>query len=82
LVIFIRTDSPLIVNSFSKKESDMDPKITSTSFGQIVIGKKVYEHDVLIDLEGNVKKRRNSAPLILYPERKRNISMKKGQNRL
>ncbi len=36
----------------------MKPKIQGTNFGSIMINGKTYEHDVLIRLDGRVKKRK------------------------
>ena len=36
----------------------MEPTIQSTEFGSITVGSEVYEHDVVIRLSGEVKKRK------------------------
>jgi hypothetical protein len=36
----------------------MGPTIDGTAFGSITIAGEVYEHDVVIRLSGNVKKRK------------------------
>jgi hypothetical protein len=34
------------------------PKIKETSFGSITVGKETYSHDVVIELDGGVRKRK------------------------
>jgi hypothetical protein len=41
-------------------------KIDSTEFGSITIGGKTYEHDVLIDLSGDVSKRKKKLSKKVY----------------
>jgi hypothetical protein len=36
----------------------MKPKIADTSFGSIKVGKHVFEHDIIIRLDGRVEKRK------------------------
>ncbi len=38
----------------------MKPHIDGTKFGAITVGGKVYDHDILIGLDGEVRKRRKS----------------------
>ncbi len=44
----------------------MKPKINNTEFGSITIDKKVYEHDVVIGLDGEVKKRKKKLSKEVY----------------
>lgn len=44
----------------------MKPEISGTSFGSITIGGARYEHDVLIRLGGEVKKRKKKLSKALY----------------
>ncbi len=44
----------------------MKPKIDGTSFGSITIAHEDYEHDVLIRLNGEVKKRKKKLSKALY----------------
>jgi len=44
----------------------MKPEIDGTSFGSITIGGAVIEHDVLIRLSGEVKKRRKKLSKAVY----------------
>ena len=44
----------------------MIPKIQRTSFGSITIGEQVYRHDVLIRLDGRVKKRKKKLSKAIY----------------
>lgn len=44
----------------------MIPKIQGTSFGSITVGKQVYPHDVLIRLNGQVKKRKKKLSKAIY----------------
>jgi hypothetical protein len=39
-------------------KKSMKPKITSTSFGSITFKNKNFEYDIIIDLDGEVKKRK------------------------
>jgi len=36
----------------------MKPKIKKTSFGSISVGKETFNHDIVIELDGTVRKRR------------------------
>ena len=48
----------------------MRPIIDSTEFGSITIGKTVSEHDVIIRLDGQVKKRKEyNIPVLLILNR-------------
>ena len=42
------------------------PEITRSSFGEITVGKKTYEHDVYIRADGEVKKRKKSIAKAAY----------------
>ena len=44
----------------------MIPKIKETRFGSITIGEQVYNHDVLIRLDGKVKKRKKKLSKAIY----------------
>jgi len=44
----------------------MKPKINSTSFGSITVKRKMFENDILIRLDGQVKKRRKKLSKKLY----------------
>jgi hypothetical protein len=44
----------------------MNPEINETSFGSITIDGKAYSHDVLIDLNGEVTKRKKKLSKELY----------------
>jgi hypothetical protein len=44
----------------------MIPKIQETSFGSITVGGRVYRHDVLIRLDGQVKKRKKKLSKAIY----------------
>ncbi len=44
----------------------MKPKIDGTSFGSITIAHEEYEHDVIIRLNGEVKKRKKKLSKALY----------------
>jgi hypothetical protein len=44
----------------------MNPKIDDTSFGSITIVKVEYDHDVIIRLNGEVKKRKKKLSKALY----------------
>ena len=44
----------------------MQPRIDRTQFGSITIDGKVYEHDVLIRLGGQVKKRKKKLSKAVY----------------
>jgi len=44
----------------------MKPKIDKTKFGSITIGKKKYEHDVIIRLDGRVEKRKKKLSKAIY----------------
>ncbi|MBD3314258.1 MAG: hypothetical protein GF344_00595, partial [Chitinivibrionales bacterium] len=44
----------------------MKPKIDGTTFGSIMISGKEYEHDVLIRLDGKVKKRKKKLSKSIY----------------
>ena len=44
----------------------MKPCIQETSFGSIKIDDKVYEHDVIIRLNGEVKKRKKKLSKVIY----------------
>ena len=46
----------------------MKPTINNTEFGSITIDKEVYDHDVIISLDGQVKKRKKE--LSIAPARK------------
>jgi len=40
------------------KDADMEPHIDGTEFGSITVGGETYDHDIVIRLSGNVKKRK------------------------
>jgi len=44
----------------------MKPKIDKTKFGSITIGKKKYEHDVIIRLDGGIEKRKKKLSKAIY----------------
>ncbi len=44
----------------------MKPKINGTSFGSITIDGELYEHDVMIRLDGKVKKRKKKLSKSVY----------------
>jgi hypothetical protein len=44
----------------------MIPKIQETSFGSITVGEQVYSHDVLIRLDGKIKKRKKKLSKAIY----------------
>ena len=44
----------------------MKPKIDDTSFGSITIAHEEYDHDVIIRLNGDVKKRKKKLSKALY----------------
>ena len=44
----------------------MKPKIKKTEFGYITVGGETYEHDVLIRLDGAVKKRKKKLSKEVY----------------
>jgi len=44
----------------------MQPRIDRTQFGSVTIDGKVYEHDVLIRLGGQVKKRKKKLSKVVY----------------
>jgi hypothetical protein len=46
--------------------SAMKPKIDRTAFGSVTIDGEVYEHDVLIRLDGQVKKRKKKLSKAVY----------------
>ena len=44
----------------------MNPRIKGTSFGSIIVGEQVYPHDMLIRLDGSVKKRKKKLSKTIY----------------
>jgi len=44
----------------------MKPKIKETSFGSITVGKETYHHDIVIELDGAVRKRRKKLSKKLF----------------
>lgn len=44
----------------------LKPQINHTEFGSITIDKKVYDHDVLIRLNGEIKKRKKKLSKAVY----------------
>ena len=44
----------------------MNPQIETTTFGYITINEKTYEHDVIINLKGKVKKRKKKLSKAIY----------------
>ena len=44
----------------------MKPKIQETSFGSITIGEQAYRYDVLVRLDGQVKKRKKKLSKVIY----------------
>jgi hypothetical protein len=44
----------------------MEPKIRGTSFGSITVGSTSFRHDVVIDLQGRVKKRKKKLSKAIY----------------
>ena len=44
----------------------MNPKIDKTEYGSITIGGVVYDHDVLIRLSGDIKKRKKKLSKAVY----------------
>ena len=51
------------MNSFY---NEMKTKINSTSFGSITINKQVFDHDVIINLAGEVNKRKKKLSKAIY----------------
>ncbi len=50
----------------SKLRHKMKPKINDTQFGSITIDKEVITHDIIIDLNGEVKKRKKKLSKEVY----------------
>jgi hypothetical protein len=44
----------------------MNPQIETTTFGSITINAQTYEHDVIINLKGKVKKRKKKLSKAIY----------------
>ena len=44
----------------------MKPTINNTEFGSITIDKEVYDHDVIISLDGQVKKRKKELSKAIF----------------
>jgi len=44
----------------------MNPKVDQTTFGSITVGGTVFDHDVLIRLDGQVKKRKKKLSKAVY----------------
>ncbi|MFC2125074.1 Mth938-like domain-containing protein [Bacteroidota bacterium] len=44
----------------------MKPKINGTSFGTIIIDHDIFDHDVVIDLNGDVNKRKKKLSKTVY----------------
>ena len=44
----------------------MKPKIKDTSFGSISVGKKTYTYDIVIELDGSVRKRKKKLSKRLF----------------
>ena len=44
----------------------MNPEINKTSFGFITVGKESYDHDIIITLDGEVKKRKKKLSKVVY----------------
>ena len=44
----------------------MEPEINRTSFGSITIGGVNYDHDIIIGLEGGIKKRKKKLSKAVY----------------
>ena len=44
----------------------MNPRINDTEFGSITIDKKVFTHDVIITLDGKIKKRKKKLSKAIY----------------
>lgn len=44
----------------------MKPKINETSFGSITVSGKKYEHDVIIRLDGTIRKRKKKLSKAVY----------------
>lgn len=44
----------------------MEPKIQGTSFGYITVGGETYDHDVVIGLDGQVRKRKKKLSKKVY----------------
>ena len=44
----------------------MQPRIDRTQFGSVTIDGKLYEHDVLIRLSGQIKKRKKKLSKVVY----------------
>ena len=44
----------------------MNPVINKTDFGSITVNKEKYDHDIIITLDGNVKKRKKKLSKAVY----------------
>jgi len=44
----------------------MEPKIQATSFGHITVGDQAYTHDIVIGLDGQVRKRKKKLSKKVY----------------
>ena len=44
----------------------MKPVINKTEFGSITINEEKYHHDIIIALDGNVKKRKKKLSKVVY----------------
>ena len=44
----------------------MNPKINSTSFGSITVDLERYDHDIIITLDGSIKKRKKKLSKAVY----------------
>lgn len=49
-----------------KDDLTMKPLITDTSFGSITVGGKRFDHDIMITLEGEVRKRKKKLSKAVY----------------
>lgn len=58
--------NPLDFERFLAYAIDMNPKIDSTKFGSITIEGTKYAHDVLIRLDGKVKKRKKKLSKAIF----------------
>jgi len=52
--------------SFFNLNSSMKPTIDQTQFGSITISGKIYPHDVVISLNGNIRKRNKELSTMKY----------------
>ena len=44
----------------------MGPKINGTSFGSIIVDQEIFDHDIVINLDGRIRKRRKKLSKEIY----------------